>query len=94
MMIMVVYGLQTPLLSVTMAARGVCVFVCANALLSLCFCLCVRTCQILRVRKRGVIAAESGYCVLYQADKPIRGTTIDINFPSIPLSPLGEVFFI
>lgn len=44
--------------------------------------------------KEGVIAAESGYCVLYQADKPIRGTTIDINFPFLPLSPLSEVFFI
>lgn len=80
-MIMVVYDLQPTLLSVM---TEVCVFVCAHADSSAYF----------RVRKVGVIAAESGYCVLYHADKPIRGTTIDINFPFLPLSPLSEVFFI
>lgn len=46
------------------------------------------------VRKGELISAKSRYCVFYQADKPIRGTTTDINFPFLPLSPLSEVFFI
>lgn len=45
-------------------------------------------------QKGEVIAAKSCYCVFYQADKPIRGTTTDINFPFLPLSPLSGVFFI
>lgn len=46
------------------------------------------------VRKGEAVAAKSRYCVFYQADKPIRGTTTDINFPFLPLSFLLEVFFI
>lgn len=46
------------------------------------------------VRKGEVIAAKLRYCVFYQADKPISGTTADINFPFLPFSPLSEVFFI
>lgn len=41
----------------------------------------------------GVFAAESGYCALYHADKPIRGTTIDINFLSLPPSPFFQRCF-
>ena len=57
----------------------VCAHVCVDSL--------ANSSAYFRFRKKGVIAAESGYCVLYQADKPIRDTTIDINFPSPPLSP-------
>lgn len=75
-----------------------CVFLCVHTFCLVCAYICVcahaSSCAYFRGRKEGVIAAESGYCVLYQADKPIRGTTIDINFPILPLSPLSEVFFI
>jgi len=37
---------------------------------------------------------EAGYCALYQADKPIRGTTIDMNLSFLHLSTLSKMFFI
>lgn len=74
----------------------VCVFVCAHILLSLCLCLCVlahaSSGAYFRVGLGGVVAEEPGYCVLYQTDKPIRGTTIDINFPSFPSLPFARCF--
>lgn len=51
--------------------------------------VCVRLGRGDRGGEGGLTAAEAElvYCVFYQADKPIRGTAIDINFtPSPPIS--------
>lgn len=85
MMIMVVDGLQLMRVSVTTTAGGVCFSVCTYFFL-VCACVCERHAgsgSCFRVRKKGVIAAHSTYCLLYQADKPIRAITIDINFASL-----------
>lgn len=74
--------------------------VCAFASALVCAGVCVGrsagSSEPFRVRgggeKRRVIAAQSGYCVLYQEDKPIRGTLIDINFHSLHLSSLSGPF--
>lgn len=98
MMIMVVYGLQPTLLSVTTAARGVHFHRARILRFGLCRRLCGQkrrlqpTLQSEGGKKRRVIAAQSGYCVLYQEDKPIRGTLIDINFHSLHLSSLSGPF--
>lgn len=94
-MITVVYAPQPTLSLAAAAALGVCAFTVRTHVFRLGQRFDSRRFRARESEKRRVIAARSGYCVLYQEDKPIRGTLIDINFHSVHLSsPLFWAVFI